>query len=728
MSAGLVRRLLPAAAAVVLIAGIGIPTATARAIPDTSRVARIATLVTGERVVLGTAPDGTPTAELIRAAHSGPAAQLRTVQMRGDTYVIPASAEPYLGRYLDVGLFDASVLSAAGFGERIPIRLTFEPGTRPALPGVTITSKRAGHATGYLTRTSARVFGAALANQAIDDSLAGWPATSAMFGSVTGMSLDAPSAPAVIPHFPQTTLILDGISNTGGPLRFAFGVLMNMDDGRKFAGFVFMVRGEARASVPLGTYTALFDSLDFSSDGSATIREIVVNDIAVTGTQPPVTIDARAATAVPSVTTPMSTVPLGLTTELDFSDEARHFQLGWGWDVGFPGIRFRLTPVAPPAVGTLHMQTRWTSIDPSTPGGRYLFDASFVEPGIPADQARTLGPVSEAAEIRNSFASDRLLAEGGAGRFVFMPHTSFASADIWNTPMPLDRTEYVYAPTRSEMQQIVLANAFAPDPGIVEGQVGPVVPGSTRSEQWLRNPYMLSVPEAAPDARFFPCLACASRRSLFFVFGLNDDDPTHDAWVFGSPNGKPVATFDVYRDGVLLRHARDSLGGRVAIPTGPATYRVVGTVTRRWTGSFLSTSTETDVTFRSAQGVPAPASLFCLTGPSCTVMPVLTAQVDLHASSVGTLPIGTATFDIATGHIAGAAQLPISSVDVAWRRTGSTTWHEMPVTTVGPNEAHTSFKAMAWMDQRRFDLRVTVTDSKGGVLVQTTNSAFLVTA
>ncbi len=728
MRARLVRRLLPAVAAVVLVAGLGVPTATARAIPNTSRVARIATLVTGERVVLGTAADGTPTTELIRAASDGPAAQLTTVQMRGDTYVIPASAQPYLGRYLDVGLFDVSVLTAAGLGARIPVRLTFEPGTQPALPGVTITSTGAASATGYLTRTSSRVFGAALANQAIDDSLAGWPATSAVFGSVTSLSLDVPIAPAVIPHFPQTTLILDGISNTGGPLRFGFGVLMNMDDGQKFAGFVFMVRGQARASVPLGTYTALFDELDFSSDGSATIREIVVNDIAVTGTQPPVTIDARAATAVPSVSTPMSTVPLGLSTELDFGDEAHHFQLGWGWSVGFPGARFRLTPAAPPAVGKLHMQTRWTSIDPSTPGGRYLFDANFVEPGISADQARRLGPVSEAAEIHNSFASDRLLAEGGAGRFVFMPHTSFASADIWNTPMPLDRTEYVYAPIGAEMQQIVLTNAFAPDPGIVEGQVGPVVPGSIRSERWLRNPFLLSVPEAAPDARFFPCLACASARSLFFVFGLNDDDPTHSAWVFGSPNGKPVATFDVYRDGVLLRHERDSFGGRVAIPTGPATYRVVGTVTRRWTGSILSTSTETDVTFRSGQGVPAPPSLFCVTGSSCSVMPVLTARVDLHASAVGTLPIGTATFDIATGHIPGAAQLPIRSVEVAWRRTGTSTWHAMPVTTVGPNQARTSFKAMAWMDQRRFDLRVTVTDSKGGVLVQTTDSAFLVTA
>jgi hypothetical protein len=154
------------------------------------------------------------------------------------------------------------------------------------------------------------------------------------FDLLCGTALGAGDYLALAARF--HTLILDGISNTGGPLRLAFDVLLNMDDGRKFAGFVFMVRGEARASVPLGTYAALFDSLEFSSDGSATIREIVVNDIAVTGTQPPVTIDARTATAVPSVTTPMSTVPLGLTTELDFSDEARHFQLGW---VGISGSR-----------------------------------------------------------------------------------------------------------------------------------------------------------------------------------------------------------------------------------------------------------------------------------------------------------------------------------------------------------------------------------------------------
>ncbi|MEP6758918.1 MAG: hypothetical protein ABJB55_06965 [Actinomycetota bacterium] len=726
MNVRLPRALLSIAAVAMLATGLGVQGAAARPLPQTSHVGRIVTLITGERVVLGTATNGTATAEIVRAADHGPAAQLKTIRIAGDTYAIPASAEPYLGRYLDVGLFDVTALTSAGFGERIPLRITFEPGSPPSLPGVTITSSGAGSATGFVTRASARVFGAALADQAVFDSASGWPATSAVFGSVTGIALDLPVAPVVIPQYPQTTVIIKGISNTGRPMRFAFGLLMNMDNGQKFTGFVFMVRGEARASVPLGTYTALFDELEFSSDGSATIREMVVNDIAVTGSQPAITIDGRQATTIPSVSTPKTTIAQALSTDLVIDDASGHFGLSWGWEIGFPGARMRFMPAAPPTVGKMHLDTRWTSIDPSTPGGRYLFDASFTDPGIPADQARHLPAVSEASVVRNIFASDRLLASGGAGRFVFLPHEFFASAVLWPTPMPLDRTEYVYAPPRSSMQGVVLANDFAPDPGIVEGGVTKLVAGTARVEQWFRNPYVLSVPEPLPGARFVSCLACTTAHAMTFALALNDDDPTHDAWVFGSPNGKPVATFDVYRDGALLLHERDSLGDSFHIPTGNATYRVVSNVTRRWTGAILSTATETDVTFRSGQGVPAPSSFYCYTGSTCTVMPVLTAHVDLHATSVGTLPFGTSTLDIVTGHIHGAAELPIASVAAAWRRTGSSTWHEMPITTVGPNLASASFKAMPWMDQRRFDVRVTVTDAKGGVLVQTTDSAFLV--
>src|SRR5206468_4670507 len=95
----------------------------------------------------------------------------------------------------------------------------------------------AGVATGYVTPSSARTFGAALASQAVADSQAGWPASSKMFGSVTRIGPDLSVPASVTPDFPQVTLIIKAISHTGGPIPFGFGLLMNADDGRKYAAF-----------------------------------------------------------------------------------------------------------------------------------------------------------------------------------------------------------------------------------------------------------------------------------------------------------------------------------------------------------------------------------------------------------------------------------------------------------------------------------------------------------
>ncbi len=711
-----------------LVASVGAYAASAGRLPTTSRVGKIVTLVTGERVVLGTSDTGVATTQIIRAATQGPAAQVKTLTVDGDVYVMPASAQPYLGRYLDIELFNATKLAAANPGNRIPLRITFTPGTTPSLPGVTITSSGAGSATGYVTRSSAKVFGAALADQAITDSTSGWPASSSMFGSVTGIAPDIASSPDVTPQFPQTTMVIKGISHSGGPMRFGFGVLMNMDDGRKFFGFVFMVNGEARASVPLGTYAAIFDDFEFFSDGSATVRELVVTDFVVTGSQSAMIVDARAATAAPSVTTPKATVPQELSTDLTFVDESHHFSLGWGWSLGFPGVRMRLTPAARPTVGTLRMNTRWTSVDPSTPGGGYLFDATFVDQGIAADQARHVPAVSQLGAVDNSYTSDRLLSNGATARFVFVPHSHFAWASFWSTPMPLNRTEYVYAPKGSIVQGLALADYNAWDPGIMQGQASKVIAGSSRTEQWFRAPYVLAVSTFPPSAGFLPCLACTTSRAMTFAFALSDNDPMHSAWVFRGPGRKPIASFSVYRNGDLLLHQRDRLGAVFRIPEGDATYRVVNDLSRVYTGSSLSTFTQTDVTFRSGEGLPAPPSYYCIRGFTCSVMPVLTAHIDLHATSLGTIPLGRATFDVAVGHIAAAAELPITSATAEVRRTGTSTWKPLSMTGIGSNQYQARFKAMAWMDQRGFDVRVSVTDSKGGILVQTTERAFVVAA
>ena len=383
-------------------------------------VRRIATLITGERVALGTSPSGIPTAQLVRAANDGPAANVKILSLGGHVYAIPASAMAYAGRFLDPSSFDVTALAHAGFGDRIPLRIRYTD-KLPALPGVTITSKGSGRARGYVTRSSARTFGAAVAEQSIADSRAGWPATDALFGSITSIAPVLPGAPVVHPHFPMATLVMRGFTKTGAKMPFAFGLLINMDDAAKFMGFVIMYRGQARASVPLGTYAAIFDNFTFSTDGSFTVREDVVTDFAVTGSQRAMRIDSSLATAIPSLETPKPAVPQELDTTIDVQGEHGGSSLSTTWSLGMPGASIRFTPVAPPTVGTLGFQTRWLAVDPSTAGGTYSFDATASFTGIPSDLRQTLGPVSQALAVDNTYYSDGGFSLGGVGRFVFLP-------------------------------------------------------------------------------------------------------------------------------------------------------------------------------------------------------------------------------------------------------------------------------------------------------------------
>src|SRR5712691_7742875 len=281
--------------AAMLMVGQGANGAQVVAPASPGREARLVTLLTGERVMVGTSPSGRPTLQIVRSAQTGPASPVTTASVNGDQYVIPVSAQPYVGRYLDIRLFDVTKLAAAGATDRVPLRIAYTPGTAPSLPGVTITSSAAGIATGYVTPSSARTFGAALAWQAVADSHAGWPASSTLFGSVTGIGPDLASQGTVTPDFPQVTLIIKVVSHTGRPIPFGFGFLMNADDGLKYGAFILVIDGEARVSVPLGHYLGIFDEFTFSRKGGATARVMPVVDYAVTGGSQTLTADARPA-------------------------------------------------------------------------------------------------------------------------------------------------------------------------------------------------------------------------------------------------------------------------------------------------------------------------------------------------------------------------------------------------------------------------------------------------
>jgi hypothetical protein len=254
------------------------------------------------------------------------------------------------------------------------------------------------------------------------------------------------------------------------------------------------------------------------------------------------------------------------------------------------------------------------------------------------------------------------------------------------------------------------------------------LPGSVRWEHWLRSPFILDVPDPTQADPFKVCLACTSPGAITFISALTDGVPTHQGWVFTSPDGSAVAHFKIYRNGTLLRAERDSLGDVLKVPIGPATFRVVTDVTRFWTDSRLSTFTSTDVTFRSGGAVPMPPSWGCLTASRCSVLPVLRALVDLDATPQGTVPVGTTTFEVSAGHIDGAADPAISSVRVAVRRSGTTAWTFLPIMKVFPGSYRATFTAPSWLNGRAMDLRVTVHDAAGGAITQTTDRAFLVSA
>jgi hypothetical protein len=528
------------------------------------------------------------------------------------------------------------------------------------------------------------------------------------------------------PRFPQVTLIIKGIGTDGAPIPFGFGFLMNADDGLAYTGFILMVDGEARVSVPLGTYVGVFDALSFVPD-RVTFRVMPVADYAVTENLQTLTVDARSAVATPSVTAPREAVGVEEDVTLSGEDAAGHSSWGWGYLLELPGARVKLAPTAAPSVGTLAQATHWLLVDPSVAGGRYSYNASFLDDGVPAAQSHVIPGGSELSAIHETYDADRPNGSAAAARLVFLPGQFFASAIFQPIPVPMHRTDYVYAPPGSVYQDSVLSSASAWDPGFVDGGAYRTRPGTERSETWLRNPYRLGVLEPTPAQRFAFCYACRTDTKMTFASFPTDGDPTHAAEVFGSRSGKPVAHFRVYRDDTLLLREQDSLGDVFSVPADLGTYRIETAVSRRLTDSPLSTLLQSVVTFRSTAGTgaPVPEGWSCATRGACTVLPVLWADVDLHAPR-GSLPVGRSTWGLSVGHVEGAWATPISSISVRVRRSGTGAWASVPILLTPAGGYAVDFRAPLSWAGRTVDLQIEVRDARGGSLLQTVHDAFWV--
>lgn len=691
--------------------------------------------MTGERVRLSTGRSGRPVVAVLRATQSGVAAVSSTVEVGGDEYVIPAIARPYLGRFLDPALFDVTALAKAGASARLPVALTFTGVHAPVLPGVTMTSSSAGVERGYLTPTSAKAFGAALASQYLVDAAHGWPSQSALFAGVGRVSADiATSPPVAVPAFPMRTLIINVLDGTGAPVPFTFVQMLSVDDPTKFNNFVEVVDGQARISVPLGTYAGLveIDTMD-SSGLTGTSSVVPFDDYVVKGMNQTLTLDARTARSTLSARVPRPAVTVSQTWEWDRA--AAGGQSAGQFDIGVSGgFSIRTAPVRPPAasLGTLNSVASWSLASPPAPGPAYTYDLAFPSSGVPANQGHVV-TAGSLATVNARYFSDAVTGQGGFGRGSFFPFQFATNVNLLPLALPTRRVEFVQALPSGAWTALLLPNEGSmsdPFAGAVNDGLRLARGGTSGSVDWMRNPLAPGVPYATDGdpAGLFACPVCRTATSLqVFLAPVTDTTPGHEIDLTPSSDGTQVARFRLFRNGVLLADQPDSAGGVFPVPASSATYQVIEDVNRVPSGAFQSLTTSTELTFRSSgsSGGAMPGSWFCLLAPACTVPALLQAGVQLPVNLHGAVPLGSSTIGLTLGHIQGAVSSAITAGSVQVR-IGTGSWTSLPTTSLGGGRYRFLLTTTAAQAGDPVDLRVSGTDAAGGQIVQTTSTAFTV--
>jgi Subtilase family len=681
------------------------------------------TLVTGDRVVASTAA---PSAYAVqRAQTSGPGTAIHQFRIGSETFVVPAVAQRYLGTTLDPSLFDVSALATAEHGSgRLDVAVAYTGG-KPSLPGLTVTSDQAGVATGYLTAASARAFGTALVAQWLADAKAGRPSTTGLFAGITRITATPAAPPVVSPNFPMHTLRVTGIDAAGQAEQFGFGILINVDNFAKYAGFVQLVNGQARVSVPTGNYAAVFDDFTFdeqtntSTDSTATIPTYLVK-----GDRQTLTYDMRTSTVRPTVTTPrpLTSTTLGIT----YDREAR---VGGGLSFGVGGTDvLTINPMPPVSIGTQTLQ-----VTLSGAGGQgakaYTYDLAFDHASVGTSLADR-ATAANVATVTADYFADRPGRIGLFARAALLEGVAFFSGT--DLKLGIERTEYVGGTTGLQWVESAAANAESfDDPGFVDG--GPYVyaGGTTVNHRWLEPPLGAGIPTPTPTNDFAFCYGCQSANAITLGMApFTDSMPDHSGELFGNPNGQPVAHFTLTRNGKTIADAADAFGATVSVPAGTATYHAVIDIDRSLVQTRISPVTHTELGFTSTtgQGPAVPSSWFCdaasPSAPSCTVLPVLQARLSLGASLDDTAPTGSVPVAVQVSRAPGAAASPATSATLQFRRAGTSAWTTATLHNAGGDAFRGQLAVPAAWTGQTVDIRVTAADAGGSTFDQTVSSAF----
>jgi hypothetical protein len=671
-------------------------------------------------------------------AGHGFAAAVTELRVGGHRYLVPDAALAYLGRGLDLSLFDVAALPGGG---RLPVRISYA-GRAPRLPGVTITHAADGVAAGYLTAASARAFGAALARQLRADHGRASYGSDGLFGGGVSVSLAGAAQLSVprsgrAPRFPMHTLTVRGVDQAGRPDTGDMLTLVNAVNAGIFgvgdeAQNVFY-RGVAKFSVPAGRYFAFGFFFAFDRHGSPVGIRLVFNPRITVSGNTSVTLHALSATSRVAFVTPK---PAAVSqASLDFAISQPNAGLGYsfGWSGDVP---FWVSPVRwPPAAGsmqefaTAELVPRGQPSRPDTLPDTYFL--AFQRPkGVIGAQRYV---ADKLATVHATFSSD--VPTIGSFTLTGVPADELQDGIVEGLQpisVPSRQTEYLSAGAGVFWfgQYVQSAETFS------GGQLDSTrvfIPGSQTNIGWNTYPLHTVLNTSLlggkdPNGALLSATRAGNALTLH-VTPFSDSTTGHTGTGFAPGAGHTSGRYRISQDGTTLAAGvapgRSSFDTQLNLSAKPST--VSFTLNASRTGALypLSTVSSTTWTWQSASGpvTNLPAGWFCADGRSqaCSVQPLLTLDYSVAGIAVdGTAPPGAQVVKLTIGHQPFAAAADITSATASVSFDGGATWQPAAVTGAGG----TRFAAFDAPPGSYVSVKVSAADAAGNTVTETLMRAY----
>jgi hypothetical protein len=735
-----------------LVGGSGLPALAAPASPAATSTAAVASmasaaaaatgahpgrqllLVNGDRLVVRSI--GGKQAIAVRPATRGEA--LTSLKFGGQVMEIPSYALPYLNRGLSPSLFEVSALEKAESGGRLPVQLTFS-GRRPAVPGLQVTRSSAGTASGYLTASSARAFGAALKRQYLADHSRARFGRDGVFSHSVSISLAGSparrgSGPA--PAFQQHTLTVKGRGLSGKPDNGDQIFVASADSSAIPENFGFFFHGAAKFSVPGGHYWALAMFTDFTRTAAA-VRVVVVPQFTVAGKRTTLHVAAKSATS--EFTTAGARPTVTEQAEFDiFRGETHGAPSVFGEAVS--GLSLWVNPTTrKPTVGTLRTYSTATLVSPAHVAPGYVYNLDFPGPAGTIPSQHFVVAAASLATVTERYYQD-VRSAGASIPFGGTPAQLEAGSFVPTLPvtMPAEQTQYFSAGHGILWSSETVTNVDQFSGGDFDA-FRAYTAGQQVTQDWNRYPLHpapnVVLPGTTGLTQDEPSAFRSGNTLNLGVTPFSDNEAGHlGAGFFDNGNARVTGRYVVDQDGKKIAggNALDGIPP-ISLSAKPTTIRLALNAARSSSFFRLSPSSHTVWTWRSVRdtGARVPAGWFCtfrivkqrvVLVRQCAVQPMMTLNYRVEGLSLsGLTPPGGQIIDLTAGHIQVAATRAITGATAQVSYNDGDSWQPATVTAGGSGGFRISYNAPAGVD---VSLRVSARDAAGGSISETILRAY----